>query len=115
MKIIRQLCIVFGFSTLGELCHAVIPFPIPASIYGLILLSLALVWKLIPLEWVMEAGDFLVKLLPLMFVIPTVGILNYWEVLAPHAIPIGIMVALSTVITFAVSGLITQWLLRKGK
>jgi len=42
MKYIRQFAIIMLFSFLGELCHLVIPIPIPASIYGMVLLFLSL-------------------------------------------------------------------------
>jgi holin-like protein len=42
MKYLFQFCIIGLFTFLGELLHALIPFPIPAAIWGLILLFLAL-------------------------------------------------------------------------
>ena len=42
MKYIRQFAIIMLFSLLGELCHLILPFPIPASIYGMVLLFLSL-------------------------------------------------------------------------
>ena len=47
MKYIGQFCIIALFSLLGELLHMLIPFPIPAAIYGLALLFLALLCGLV--------------------------------------------------------------------
>ena len=54
MKYIRQICIIFIFSFLGELCHAAIPLSIPASVYGMVLLFAALRLKIVPKEGVKE-------------------------------------------------------------
>lgn len=115
MKYIRQICIIFIFSFLGELCHAIIPLSIPASVYGMILLFAALRLKIVPKESVKEAGSFLVALLPLIFVVPAVGLLEYWHVIAGHAVAFGFLIVCSLVITFAVSGLVAQIFIRSKK
>ncbi len=38
MKYIRQLGIILLVSFLGELLHYLLPLPVPASIYGIVLL-----------------------------------------------------------------------------
>ena len=42
MKYLIQFLIIIAFSFAGELLHYCLPLPIPASIYGIILLFLAL-------------------------------------------------------------------------
>ena len=61
------------FSLLGELCHLMLPIPIPASIYGMVLLFLALALGLLKVDAVKETGSFLVSLLPLLFVVPSLS------------------------------------------
>ena len=97
MKYIRQICVVFIFSLLGELCHAVIPLSLPASVYGMILLFAAIKLKVVPVEKVREAGGFLVALLPLIFVVPAVGLLGYWPVIAGNVIAFGCMIVFSLI------------------
>lgn len=115
MKYIRQLGIIFGFSFLGELCHWLIPLPVPASIYGMVLLFGALALKILPGEWVKDAGGFLTSILPLLFVAPAVGLLGCFDALAEDGLAILVIVLVSTVAVFAVSGLVTQALLRRKK
>ena len=50
MKYIKQLSIILLISFLGELIHYLLPLPIPASIYGLILLFVALLTGIVPLS-----------------------------------------------------------------
>ena len=113
MKYIKQLGVIFLFSAFGELLQHLLPFPIPASVYGMVLLFLALASKLLPKEAVTGAGAFLVSILPLLFVVPIVGLVRNFDLIAQNLIPIVITIAVPTVITFAVSGLVTQKLLKK--
>ena len=64
MKYFKQFGIILTVSFLGELLHALIPLPVPASIYGLVLMLAALITGLIPLDRVREAGSFLIEIMP---------------------------------------------------
>lgn len=113
MKYIGQLGIIALFSLAGELCHALIPFPIPASLYGMVLMLLALSVKLLRVEQVKETGSFLVTILPLLFVAPTVGLVTCWDLIRQHLLGLIIIIVVTTVLVFAVAGWLTK-LLRKG-
>lgn len=116
MKYLRQILLILLFSFLGEVLHALIPWPIPASIYGMGLLFAALSLKIIRVEQVKVAGDFLVSFLPVLFVAPTVSLLDCWDQLKEHLVPIFLILVGSTVLCFAVSGRVTQWYMgRKEK
>ena len=115
MKYLKQICLIILFSFLGEVCRAVIPFPIPASIYGMVLLFGALALKIVKLDQVREGGSFLVSLLPVLFVAPAVGLMDYWSQLKDAVLPLVVIVLATTVITFAVSGAVTQWLVGRKK
>lgn len=113
MKYLHQACLIFGFSFLGEVLHALIPLPIPASIYGMVLLFAALFLHIIPAKAVKDMGGFLTSILALLFVAPAVGLIDHWALLKDNIIPILLILALTTVLTFAVSGRVTQWLVEK--
>ena len=68
MKYLRQFVIILLYTLAAEFCHALLPFPIPASIYGIILLVFSFAFKLLKVEAVKRTGQFLVSLLPLLFV-----------------------------------------------
>lgn len=110
MKYLKQLFWILLFSGLGELLQAVIPLPIPAAIYGLVLLLTALCTGLLKAETIADTARFLIAVMPLLFVAPAVSILAHWELIAPNAVAIVVIMTLSTVIVFAVSGLVTKWL-----
>lgn len=112
MKYLPQLLIICLFSFLGEVCHWLIPAPIPASIYGMILLFLSLFLKLLPVKMVEDSGKFLTGFLPLLFVVPIVDLLDHWDTFRSAFFPIVFTVIVTTVLVFAVSGWVTQALLK---
>ena len=114
MKYLSQFLIIMGFTLAGEALQRLIPIAIPASVYGLVLLFLALCLGLVKVEQVKEAGGFLTSILPILFVSPTVGILEHWALIRPRLLPILLLLAASTVLTFGISGRITQALAKKG-
>ena len=114
MKYIKQICLILLFSFLGEVCRYMIPLMIPASIYGIGLLFAALALKIIRVEDVQETGSFLTSLLPLLFVPPAVRLMDYWAEVRPVLVPFLLICLVVTVLVFAVSGIVTQWLSRKG-
>ena len=113
MKYLSQILLICTFSFLGEVLHALIPWPIPASIYGMLLLFAALSVKLIRVEQVKDAGSFLTSFLPVLFVAPIVSLLDCWEQIRPHLLPILAILIGSTILCFAVSGRVTQWYIRR--
>lgn len=115
MKYFRQFCIIIVISCLGEVCHFWLPLPIPASIYGLLLMLAALCTRLIPLDSVKDAGKFLIDIMPVMFIPAAVGLLESWGVLRPMLIPLLVIVPVTTILVMVISGRVTQWVIRKEK
>ena len=114
MKYISQFLIILGFTLAGEALQRIVPLPIPASVYGIALLFGALCLGLVKLEQVKEAGGFLTSILPVLFVSPAVGILENWALIKGDLIPMVLLTLASTVLTFGISGRITQALQKKG-
>ena len=114
MKYIKQFLIILLFTLLGEALAYILPLPIPAAIYGLVLLFFALCTGLLKPEHIEETARFLLQIMSILFVAPTVGILAQWGLIAPHLVPILVITIVSTVVVFAVSGLVTRALLKKG-
>ena len=115
MKYLRQMCLIMLFSFAGELCRFLLPSPIPASIYGMVFLFVALSLKLVHVESVRDTGSFLTSLLPVMFVAPVVNLMDCWEQIQGSLIPLLLITLISTVIVFGAAGLVTQKLMKKTK
>lgn len=110
---LKQSALIFGFTLLGEALSRLIPLPIPAAVYGLVLLFAALCLKIVKVEQISKVSDFLLTILPILFVSPAVNLLESWGILAPYILPIVLIVVASTVLVFIVAGLISQALCRK--
>ena len=111
MKYIKQITLIFLFSFLGEVCRALIPLPIPASIYGMVLMFAALSLKIVKLEQVGEAGRFLTSVLPVLFVAPLVSLMDCWPLLRENLLPLAVIAAVTTVTTFGAAGIVTKWMM----
>lgn len=108
MKYLKQFGIILALSFIGEFLNDLLPFPIPASIYGIILMFLCLKTKIIPLSAVEETARFLIEAMPLMFIPAAVGLLESWNIIKGVWVQYISITVISTVIVMAVAGRITQ-------
>lgn len=110
-----QFARILAFCFLGEILHAVLPLPIPASIYGLILLLAALLLGLVKVEQVREVGLFLTGIFPLLFVPAAAGVMELWAEMGQMIAPIVIAIIPVTVLVMAGAGLTTQALAKRSR
>ena len=115
MKYVKQFLIILAISLIGELLKYVLPLPIPASIYGMVILFICLKTGLVKLEDVKDAGKFLIEIMPVMFIPAAVGLLDSWSVLRPTIVPVIVITVLTTIIVMVVTGRVTQNVIRKGR
>lgn len=114
MKYIKQFGIILMVSFIGEILKYLIPLPVPASIYGLLIMLIALKTKIIRLDMVNDVGSFLLEIMPIMFISPAVGVLASWNDFEKVLIPAVIITVTTTVIVMVVSGRITQAVVRSN-
>lgn len=108
MELLFEFARILLFCFAGELCHTLLPLPIPASVYGLILMLLALLTGLIRPEQIETAADFLIAILPLLFVAPTVALVARLERLASLVVPILLLGIAGTTLVIGLSGRAAQ-------
>lgn len=114
MKYIKQFAIILSVSLIAELMEYLIPIPVAASIYGLVLMLIGLITKLIPLEKVEGAADFLVEIMPIMFIPATVGIMASADALKEMLIPLCVICVVTTILIMAVTGKVSQSIIRRS-
>ena len=114
MKYLKQVLIILAFTGLGEALACLIPLPIPAAIYGLVLMLCALLTGLLKAQHVRESANFLISIMPVLYVPICVKILEYWGVISQNAAAIISLTVISTFLVFAVAGLLTQALMKRG-
>ena len=110
---LKQSALLFGFTLLAEALHRLLPLPIPAAVYGLVLLFAALCLKIVKVEQISKVSDFLLTILPILFVSPAVNLLESWGILAPQVVTIALLVVSSTILVFLVAGVVAQLFCRK--
>ncbi|MDD3411369.1 MAG: CidA/LrgA family protein [Eubacteriales bacterium] len=113
MKWVKEFALILLISFVGECLHAVVPLPIPASIYGIALLFAGLESRVIPLEAVKGASSFLIEIMPILFIPAAVGLMDAWDILRPVWLPYLVIMVVSTVVVMAAAGRATQAVMRR--
>lgn len=108
MKLYVQLMIIFMISLVGEGISSVFHLPVPGSIIGLVLLFLALQFKLLRLRHISMVGNFLLANMTILFLPPAVGIMDKFQVIAPYLLPIILIVLGAIVLNVCVIAVVVQ-------
>ena len=115
MKYLKQFGIILIISLLGEILKELIPLPIPGSVYGLLILLVCLITGILQVSAIRETAAFLIEIMPIMFVPAAVGLLDSWGRLASVFMPVLVIVVCSTVLVMAVTGKVTELVIKKEK
>lgn len=115
VKYIFQFARITAFCLAGEVLAAVLPLPIPASVYGLLLLAAALKFGVLKLDQVRETGLFLTGIFPLLFVPAAAGVMELWAEMGEMLLPILVAIIPVTVLVMVSAGKTTQALTGRKK
>ena len=102
-------------SFIGEILHAVLPLPIPASIYGLVLMLALLMTGALKLDAVEDAGKFMIEIMPVMFIPAGVGLMASWGTLKPVLVPVSVITVVALVAVMGATGRVSQCVIKKSK
>ena len=115
MKYVKQFAIIALMTFLGECLNLLLPLPVPASIYGMILLFLSLQTGILKLYQIEETADLLLAGMPIFFISPTVSLMSSIGVIKDSLVGVLVICLLSTIIVMAVTGLVSQAIIRHDK
>lgn len=115
MKYMKQLTIILTISFIGDMMNKFIPLPVPAGVYGMVLLFVLLCTKALKLDQVKETGKFLIEIMPITFIPPGVGLMASWGIIEPILVPVVTITVVSTIAVMAVGARVTQRILRLKK
>ena len=113
MKFLRQFMIILLLSFLGEVLKMFIPLPIPASVYGLVLMLVCLMSGVLKTSQVKDAAFFLIEIMPVMFIPAAAGLIDSWKVLQPLLLPILVITVVITVFVMVITGKVAQMIAQK--
>ncbi len=106
---IKQIFILFGALFLGYLITYYSGIQLPANVLGMVILFLCLLFKLIGLKDVDKVSDFIVQYLAVFFVVPTVGVMLYFDLLWTQALKILVPLVVSILLGYFVAGRTTEF------
>lgn len=113
MKYVFQFGLILAVTFVAELIYSYVPLPVPASIYGLTIMLILLVTKIIRLEWVKDSAKYLVAIMPIMFIPAGAKLITVAEMILPVIFPVLLTLILTTVIVMAVSGKVTEFIIKR--
>ena len=115
MKLIFEFARIAAFCFAGEVCHLVLPLPIPASVYGLMLLLAALPAAAQKVGVVMSGGGAkglyhigVLEALEENGVPTAAGVMDLWADLQAMLVPVLLALIPITILVMTVSGCVTQ-------
>lgn len=115
MKYLYQFGIIGAVSLAGELLRAVLPFPVPASVYGLVLMLAFLCTGIIKLSWIEETADYLLLIMPVLFIEPSVKLMTSFDLLKGSVLPFVATCLVSWAVVLIVTGRVMQAVIRGHK
>lgn len=115
MKYLHQATVIASVTFAAELVKLTLPLPVPASIYGLILLFLLLKTGILKLSQVEDVGNFLLEWMPLLLVPASVSVLTVLDTIRGMLVPVLIVGFLGTMLVMLVTGRTAQRVIRRGK
>ena len=115
MKYIIQIGIISGISFVAEILHELLPLPVPASVYGLLLLLFLLLTGILKEEHIRDTADFMLSIMPLFFVPASVALITSYESIKGNILKLVVMCLVSTIVVMVVTGGVSQLIVRAGK
>lgn len=98
---------------MGEILNRLLPVPVPASVYGMLLLLICLCAGIIKLEQIQESADFLLAIMPLVFVAPGVALMESFGLMKDSIVGIFVVSIVSTIAVMVICGWIVQLMVRR--
>lgn len=108
MRIFKQLFWILLFSFIGESISFMLPFAIPGSVIGMILLFIVLHYGWLKMEQVEEVGNWLTSNMALFFVPAGVALMTNFSLLADYWWQLLIITLITTIVMMVSVGKIVQ-------
>lgn len=112
MKYIHQFLIIMAISFIGELL-SLLPLPVPASVYGLFILLICLFTGIIKLKDIEDVADWLILIMPVLFVPSAVSLMNVGDELLGDIVVIGVVLVVSTIVVMVTTGKVAQLIIER--
>lgn len=115
MNIMGQLALIFGLSLVGEGVAALLPVSFPASVISMVLLMVLLLTGVVKDKHIKTVSNFLVANMAFFFIPSFVGIVEHGTLMKSQALPLLVIVGLTTTFVYLVTGWTVQLLMLRRK
>lgn len=112
MKIIRQTAVLFGICLAAEAVSGLLPFSMPGSVIGMLLMTCLFAGGVLKEEAVGELADGLLEVMAMLFVPVGVGVLEELGAVRGELVPILLVILAGTAVTFLGSYLTADLVIR---
>lgn len=107
---IGYLTLILSCQLIGEIAAGLTGIPVPGPVLGMgLLFAILLLRGEIP-EGLGQTADTLLRSMSLLFVPAGTGIMMHFSLLGEAMLPLGVSLAISTLLTILVTGLMMRWL-----
>lgn len=103
---LRSLTVLLAFQIAGEILQALLSLPVPGPVLGMILLLAVLMLRGRVSAGLSDDAHHLLRYLPLVLIPPSVGIMNYWDVLADNALAVTLVITLTTALSLFIAAVL---------
>ena len=105
---LKEFMLIFTINYVGILLSKILHLPLPGTIVSLLLLFFMLQFKVLKLEKIENAGNFLLLNMTIFFMPPTVKIIDSYELLEKDLFKIIVIIIVSTFLTMGITGKVVQ-------
>ncbi|MBY7731346.1 CidA/LrgA family protein [Vibrio splendidus] len=107
--------LIIGALTAGNALQQYLETSIPGSIFGMLILFTAMVIGIVPSHWVQPGASLTIRLMILLFVPISVGLMEHFDMLIANALPIMASAVGGTLIVLVSLSWFLDRLLSRGK
>lgn len=110
MNLIKQVAVILGCLSFGELVVYISNVKIPSSIIGMISLWALLHFRILKVKQIADISSFLLKNMGIFFVPPCIEIMSYFGLIKQSFIPIIMATIVSTLLVALTTAISHQYL-----
>lgn len=115
MKYLKQLSIIFAICFVAEILYMLLPLPVPASIYGLLILFMLLLFRVVKPEQVEDVAEFFLAIMPFFFISPSVSLMKSFVSYQDSVLSVLVIGIVSTLVVTVSTGITAQFFIRRKK
>ena len=104
MEMLFQFGIIAAVSFAGEVLRYIVPLPVPASIWGMLIMFALLCTGALKLNQVERAADYLLSVMTLLFIPTGAGLIEIFPDIRGEILAIMSVIVISTLLCFFITG-----------